>query len=173
MSTEDPTPDLSRPSATLQASADQPATESGELIPMSFPGARRFAGWLFWVIFPVLCVVSIVFVFTAFAGHVGKRPDGIKGTLVVTGRTCSKKICSVGGTFTSDDGALIRPQLLADPRWHAGEKHRVVYDGKGAVVIPLPAYWDSTTIVIAGLGALTYLGAVGYFARSVRRERQT
>lgn len=137
---------------------------------MSFPGARRVAGLLFWVVFPVLCVASIVFVITAFVGHAGQRPDGIKGTLLVTGRTCSKKICSVGGTFTSDDGTLVRQQLLADPRWHAGESHRVVYDGKSAVVIALPAYWDSTTVMVAGLGALTYLGAVGYFARTGRRE---
>jgi hypothetical protein len=147
--------------------------DAGELIPMSFPGARRVAGLLFWVVFPVVCVASIVFVIIAFVGHASQRPDGIKGTLLVTGRTCSKNICSVGGTFTSDDGSLVRQQLLADPRWHAGESHRVVYDGKSAVVIALPAYWDSTTILVAGLGALTYLGAVGYFARSARRETQT
>jgi len=145
---------------------------AGELIPMSFPGARRVAGLLFWVGFPALCVAAIVMVITTFISHVGSVPPGIKGDIVVTGRTCSNRICSVAGTFTSDDGRLVRSQLLADPRWHAGETHRVVYDGKGVSVLALPAYWDSTTILMSGFGAVLYLGIVGYFARITFKARR-
>jgi hypothetical protein len=158
--------------STEQARPDA-GIESGPLIPMSLPGARQAAGWLFWIIFPLLSLTAIVFVIVSIATHAGKKPDGIIGNLQNARRTCSNKICTVRGNFVSDDGALKVSNVIADPRWHADEVHRVLYDLKNPVVVVAgPGHWDPTTAVIAGLGGLTYLGAVGYFVRAARREPQ-
>jgi hypothetical protein len=146
------------------------AEASGDLVAMSFPGARRIAGWLFWVVFPVLSLASLVFAIIAIASHIGQRQAGIRGDFVAS-RTCSRGVCTVGGSFTSDDGTVKGLRLLGDSRWHTGEQHRVVYDRKSYEVTALPGHWDPTTRVIAGVGALAYLGTVGYFARAARREQ--
>ena len=85
---------------------------------MSFPGARRVAGWLFWVVFPLLCLAAVALSVSNIASHIGKKPDGIRGTFVVTPRSCNQGICSFGGLFTSDDGTIKNLPLLGDPRWH-------------------------------------------------------
>lgn len=164
MSTEQPTShDVMRPPEPVATT---------ELAAMSFPGVRRVAGLLFWVVFPVICLATVWFSISGIANHVGNRPTGIKGTYYVTGRTCSHDVCSIGGTFTSDVGEITATQLLGDPRWHIGEQHRVVYDGKSVEVIALPATWDPTTSVMALVGALTYLGVVVYYARAARLPRR-
>jgi hypothetical protein len=146
------------------------AEASGDLVAMSFPGVRRIAGWLFWVVFPLLCVAALALAVRGFVEHVGNQPDGTRGTYIAE-RSCSRGICLVGGTFVSDDGRLKATSLLGDPRWADGSEHRVIYDGKSAEVIGLGA-WDATPAVMAGVGALTYLSVVGYFARAVRRDRR-
>jgi hypothetical protein len=171
MSTNPPIVELSPPATAPNPQAAYLAESSQDLVAMSFPGAHRIAGWLFWVIFPLLCLTSIIFAIVGIAGHLGSHPTGIKGTYSVTGRTCSHGVCSIGGTFTSDEGAVTQSQLLGDPRWHVGEDHRVVYEGKSVEVIALPAHWDPTTASIAGIGSATYLTVVGYFALAARRER--
>ena len=132
---------------------------------MSFPGARRVAGWLFWVVFPLLCLVALWFAISGIIGHIGNQPAGVRGNYVAN-RSCSHGICLVGGTFVSDDGKLRVTSLLGDPRWPDGSEHRVVYDGKSVEVLAIST-WDPTTSVIAGVGALTYLGVVGFFVRSM------
>ena len=143
---------------------------SGDLVAMSFPGARRIAGWLFWVVFPIVCTAALAIAVNGIIGHLGNHPDGIRGTYIAN-RTCSRGICLVGGTFVSDDKRLTVTSLLGDPRWATGTVHKVVYDGTSAEVIGL-GQWDATPSVLAAIGALTYLGVVGYFLRALRRERR-
>jgi hypothetical protein len=151
--------------------ASQPAEASGELVPMSFPGARRVAGWLFWVLFPLLCLGAIALAVHNVADHIGDRPTGIRGTFVVNPRSCVQGICSFGGSFTSDDGSIQNLPLLGDPRWHSRDVHHVVYDPNSVEVTALPGHWDPTPSVIAALGAVAYLGLVSSLARGARRER--
>ncbi len=160
-----------QPSSAPRADG-QLAEASGELVAMSFPGARRIAGWLFWVVFPALCLAAVTVAVLNIAGHVGDRPAGIRGTFVVTPRSCVQGICSFGGSFSSDDGTIRNLQLLGDPRWHSEDVHRVVFDPRSVEVAALPGHWDPTPSVIAALGAVTYLGVVGSFLRGSRRHRQ-
>ena len=158
----------SRPSRT----ASQLAGASGELVPMSFPGARRIAGWLFWVVFPALCLAAIAMAGFNIAVHIGDRPTGIRGSFVVSPRTCVQGICSFGGLFTSDDGTIKNLPLLGDPRWHSEDVHHVVYDPSSVEVTALPGHWDPTPSVIAALGGVTYLGLVGSLVRRSRQDRR-
>jgi hypothetical protein len=139
---------------------------------MSFPGARRVAGWLFWVVFPLLCLAAIAMSSLNLGHHIGKKPDGIRGTFVVTPRSCNQGICSFGGLFTSDDGSIKSLPLLGDPRWHSSDIHHVTYDPKSVEVTALPGHWDPTASVIAGLGALSYLGVVCYLFWQGRQLRR-
>jgi len=139
---------------------------------MSFPGARRIAGWLFWVIFPLLCIGAIYLSAENFAHHVGKKPSGIRGEFVVQPRSCDQGFCSFGGLFSSDDGKIHNLPLLGDPRWQSGQVHQVTYDPTTVEVTALPGHWDPTASVVATLGALTYLGAVGFFYRQQRAARR-
>jgi hypothetical protein len=157
-----------RPAGT----ASELAGASGELVAMSFPGARRIAGWLFWVVFPALCVAAIAMAVFNVATHVGDRPVGIRGTFVVSPRTCGQGICSFGGSFTSDDGTIKDLPLLGDPRWHSQDVHRVSFDPTSVEVTALPGHWDPTPSVLAALGAVTYLGLVGSLVPGARRDRQ-
>jgi hypothetical protein len=168
MATDELTPEPPGPELPVTATVAYVAEPSTDLVAMSFPGARAIAGWLFWVIFPLLCLVSIVFVIIAIASHVGHRPDGIRGEFVGS-RTCSRGVCLVGGGFTSDDGSIKNLRVVGDSRWRTGERHEVIYDPKGYEVTALPGHWDPTTRAIAGVGALCYLGVVGYFARAGRQ----
>jgi hypothetical protein len=155
--------------AAASPGASRLAEESGELVAMSFPGARRVAGWLFWVIFPLLCVGAIYTSVNNVAHHIGKKPAGIRGSFVVQPRSCSQGFCSFGGLFTSDDHTIRNLPLLGDPRWHTDEVHKVTYDPKSVEVNALPGHWDPTASVVATLGALTYLIVLGQLARSERR----
>ncbi|HEX8768034.1 MAG TPA: hypothetical protein VF714_06665, partial [Jatrophihabitans sp.] len=86
--------------STASRTTDQLAGASGELVPMSFPGARRVAGWLFWVVFPALCLAAIGLAVVNIVTHVGDKPTGIRGSFVVSPRSCGQGICSFGGLFT-------------------------------------------------------------------------
>ena len=130
------------------------------------------AGWLFWVVFPVLCLAAIALAVFNIVGHIGDRPTGIRGSFVVSPRTCVQGICSFGGLFTSDDGSIKNLPLLGDPRWHSQDVHHVVYDPGSVEVTALPGHWDPTPSVIAALGAVTYLGLVGSLVRSTRRDQR-
>jgi hypothetical protein len=145
------------------------AEASGRLVAMSFPGARRVAGWLFWVVFPLLCIAAIQTSVSNVADHLGKKPTGIRGTFVVQPRSCSQGFCSFGGLFTSDDHTIRNLPLLGDPRWHTADVHRVTYDPRSVEVAALPGHWDPTPSVMAAFGALTYLVLLGYFVREQRR----
>jgi hypothetical protein len=148
------------------------AEASGELVAMSFPGARRIAGWLFWVVFPLLCIGAIHASVTNVVHHLGNKPVGIRGTFVVQPRSCSQGFCSFGGLFTSDDGTIKNLPLLGDPRWRTAEVHKVTYDPRSVEVTALPGRWNPTPSVMAAFGALTYLGFIGYFLRQRRRSNQ-
>ena len=128
---------------------------------MSFPGARRVAGWLFWVVFPLLCLAAITLAVSNVAGHVGKKPDGIRGTFVVTPRSCNQGICSFGGLFTSDDGTIKNLPLLGDPRWQSADVHHVTYDPRSVEVTALPGHWDPTASVVAALRRADLPGRAG------------
>lgn len=175
------------PASANQASAGRPlaadaarhpvgsswqAEASGELVAMSFPGARRIAGWLFWVVFPLLCITTIYTAVTSTVHHLGNKPIGIRGTFVVQPRSCSQGFCSFGGLFSSDDGTIKNLPLLGDPRWHTAEVHKVTYDPRSVEVTALPGHWNPTPTVMAIIGALAYLGTIGYFLRERRRAGQ-
>ena len=146
------------------------AEASGDLVPMSFPGARRIAGWLFWVVFPLLCIATIHTAVTSTVHHLGNKPVGIRGTFVVQPRSCSQGFCSFGGLFSSDDGTIKNLPLLGDPRWRTAEVHKVTYDPRSVEVTALPGHWNPTPTVMAIIGALAYLGTIGYFLRQRRRS---
>jgi hypothetical protein len=166
-------PEMSTPQTTDEPDAVQQAylaEASGDLVAMSFPGARKVAGWLFWVVFPLFALVSLVFVVLAFVSHVGHQPDGIKGTFVAN-RLCSRGICVVGGVFTSEDGTIKNESLLGDSRWKTDEMHQVVWNPHGVEVSALGT-WDATVTVLGGVAAVSYLAAVGWFAQGMRRGRR-
>jgi hypothetical protein len=146
------------------------AEASGDLVAMSFPGARRIAGWLFWVVFPLLCIATIHTAVTSTVHHLGDKPVGIRGTFVVQPRSCNQGFCSFGGLFSSDDGTIKNLPLLGDPRWRTAEVHRVTYDPRSVEVTALPGHWNPTPTVMAIIGALAYLGTIGYFVRQRRRS---
>jgi hypothetical protein len=148
------------------------AEASGQLVAMSFPGARRVAGWLFWVVFPLLCVAAIAQAALNISHHIGKKPDGVLGTFVVAPRSCNNGICSFGGEFTSDDGTIKNLPLLGDPRWQAQDVHRVTWNRDQVDVTALPAHWDPTASVVAVVGAVTYLGLAGYLVQGARRDKR-
>jgi hypothetical protein len=160
------------PPSSPSGTAGRLAEASGDLVPMSFPGARRVAGWLFWVVFPALCLAAIAMAVFNIVAHVGDRPTGIRGSFVVSPRTCGQGICSFGGLFTSDDGSIKNLPLLGDPRWHSRDVHHVAYDPGSVEVTALPGHWDPTPSVIAALGGVTYLGLVGSLVRGSRRDRE-
>lgn len=147
------------------------AAESDTLVPMSFPGARRFSSWIFWIVLPLLSLGALTLAISGIAHHIGNRPDGVRGTFVAS-RTCVNQVCLVGGTFVSDDGRTVVTSLLGDPRWATGTVHQVVYNGNGAAVIGLNQ-WDPTPSVLAAIGASVYLGVVGGLAVSGRRRSRT
>ena len=122
------------------------AEASGQLVAMSFPGARRIAGWLFWVVFPLLCIVAIQTSVSNVADHLGNKPTGIRGSFVVQPRSCSQGFCSFGGLFTSDDHTIKNLPLLGDPRWHTADVLRVTYDPRSVEVTALPGHWDSDPV---------------------------
>ena len=171
-SAAEPAPESAADPARQPAGSSWQAEASGELVAMSFPGARRIAGWLFWVVFPLLCIGAIHASVTKVAHHLGTKPVGIRGTFVVEPRSCSQGFCSFGGLFTSDDHTIKNLPLLGDPRWHTAEAHRVTYDPRSVEVTPLPGYWNPTPCILAIVGALTYLGMIGYFLRQRRRSDQ-
>jgi hypothetical protein len=144
------------------------AVERDTLVPMSFPGARRFAGWIFWIVLPALSLGALILAISGIAHHIGNRPDGVRGSFVAA-RTCLNQVCLVGGTFVSDDGRTVVDSLLGDPRWATGTVHRVVYNGNGTAVIGLNQ-WDPTPSVLAAIGATVYLGVVGSVAVAERRR---
>jgi len=146
------------------------AEASGDLVAMSFPGARKIAGWLFWVVFPAFAAASLVFVTTAFATHIGHQPDGIRGSFVVS-RSCSRGVCIVGGEFTSDDKSVKNESLLGDWSWHSGEVREVVWNRRSVEVTPIGS-WDPTMTVIPGVAAVSYLAAVAWFVTRMRRDRR-
>lgn len=156
--------------ATQSTGSSRQAEASGQLVAMSFPGARRVAGWLFWVVFPLLCIATIHASVSNAVHHLGNKPVGIRGTFVVQPRSCSQGFCSFGGLFTSDDHTIRNLPLLGDPRWHTTEVHRVTYDPKSVEVTALPGHWDPTPSVMATFGALTYLVVIGYFVRERQRR---
>ncbi len=160
---------IDQPSQLSPVSSRQ-AEASGQLVAMSFPGARRVAGWLFWVIFPLLCIATIHASVSNAVHHLGNKPVGVRGTFVVQPRSCSQGFCSFGGLFTSDDHTIRNLPLLGDPRWHTAEVHRVTYDPRSVEVTALPGHWDPTPSVMAAFGALTYLVVIGYFLRERQRR---
>lgn len=163
---------LATDSARRPVGSSWRAEAAGDLDAMSFPGARRIAGWLFWVVFPLLCIATLQTSVTSTVHHLGSKPVGIRGTFVVQPRSCSQGFCSFGGLFSSDDGTIKNLPLLGDPRWRTAEVRKVTYDPRSVEVSALPAHWNPTPTVMAVIGALGYLGTIGYFLRQRRRSNQ-
>ena len=137
---------------------------------------RGVGGWLpgilLWLVLPAVCLVTIWVGAGQLASHVNHVPSGVRGTFVVTTHNCQQELCITGGTFTSDDKAVVAHDLLGIYRWTLGTSHRVVYNLDAADVIPLPAHWDPSGAVLGIAGALVLLGIWAWFVRgAVRRAR--
>jgi hypothetical protein len=146
------------------------AQTSGELVAMSFPGARRIAGWLFWVVFPLLCVWATILGISSIANHVGTHPPGIAGTFSAQ-RSCSHGICSVTGTFVANEGGIAIGALRGDPTWLDGSVHAVYYYPRKHEIIATDN-WDATPAILAITGSMIYLVAVLVLGvRAVRQRR--
>ncbi|MGI8666465.1 MAG: hypothetical protein ACR2N4_10600 [Jatrophihabitans sp.] len=170
MSTDPPVQQHPQPGQLAPPS--QLAEVAGDLVAMSFPGARRVAGWLFWVVFPLVCLAALTLSAHNVISHLGTKPAGIRGTFVVTPKSCNQGICSFGGLFSSDDGTIKNLPLLGNPSWHTADVHHVRYDPHSVDVTALPGHWDPTGSVLAAIGALTYLGVVGSFTGLGRTARR-
>jgi hypothetical protein len=125
---------------------------------------------LFWVGVPVVCAAMLWQGATQLATRTHHAPPGMRGNFVVTTHNCQQKLCITGGTFTSDDKALVAKDLLGLYQWKLGSVHRVVYNLDAADVIPLPAEWDPTGAVLGIAGALVLLGIWGWGIHAVRRR---
>src|SRR5216684_76361 len=90
--------------------------------------ASRAIALAFWVIFPVLCVLMLVFGTQKLSTHLNNVPPATLGTYAVTSHSCSGEICVTGGTFTSADGRLVEKNLLGVYSWQDGEVHKAIYD---------------------------------------------
>jgi hypothetical protein len=128
------------------------------------------AAALFWVGVPVVCALMLWQGATELATRTHHAPPGMRGNFVVTTHNCQQKLCITGGTFTSDDKTLVAKDLLGLYQWKLGSVHRVVYNLDAADVIPLPAEWDPTGVVLGIAGALVLLGIWGWGIRAVRRR---
>ena len=142
------------------ASPRSPRSELGDRLPV-------VAGVLFWVVVPLVCLAAFGLGVDRFVSHFNSHPAGVSGTFLVTTHNCQQQLCVTGGTFTSDDGAIVEPDLLGVYRWTIGTKHHVYYSADAAGVIPLPARWDPSAAVLAIVGASTLFGV---WAWCVRRE---
>ena len=134
------------------------------------PGRLPVVAALFWVGVPVVCALMLWQGATELATRTHHAPPGMRGNFVVTTHNCQQKLCITGGTFTSDDKALVAKDLLGLYQWKLGSVHRVVYNLDAADVIPLPAEWDPTGAVLGIAGALVLLGIWGWGIRAVRRR---
>jgi hypothetical protein len=134
------------------------------------PGGLPVVAALFWVGVPVVCALMLWQGATELATRTHHAPPGMRGNFVVTTHNCQQKLCITGGTFTSDDKALVAKDLLGLYQWKLGSVHRVVYNLDAADVIPLPAEWDPTGAVLGIAGALVLLGIWGWGIRAVRRR---
>jgi hypothetical protein len=134
------------------------------------PGRLPVVAALFWVGVPVVCALMLWQGATELATRTHHAPPGMRGNFVVTTHNCQQKLCITGGTFTSDDKALVAKDLLGLYQWKLGSVHRVIYNLDAADVIPLPAEWDPTGAVLGIAGALVLLGIWGWGIRAVRRR---
>jgi hypothetical protein len=133
-------------------------------------GARLIA-IAFWFALPVLCAVMIVVGTSRTIAHLHNMPPGTLGTYLVTAHSCSGEICVTGGTFTSADGRLVETNLLGVYSWQDGETHKAIYDSDSIEVIPLPAHWDPTALIIGMVGALGFLVLWSTFLYGAIRRR--
>jgi hypothetical protein len=155
------------PGAVTAAISPRRVTHRAEAV------APTILGVAFWVVLPVLCVITLGVGVDHLARHVNNVPSGTRGSYLVTSRSCDQQLCITAGTFSSTDGRIVEPNLLGDYRWQLGQKYGVVYNVNAAEVIRLPAHWDPSATVIGMAGAAGFLGLWVWCLRAVRRARRT
>jgi hypothetical protein len=124
------------------------------------------AGVLFWVVIPVLCLVSLAVGTDQLARHFETIPAGSRGTFQVTARTCDAGQCVSTGTFTSSDRTVVLPDLTGNHRWLPGRRYTVVYDPNSGQILPRPGPWEPSATIIGLAGALAFLALWGWCLRS-------
>lgn len=145
------------------------------LDPVAHDVRSRMFGLAFWVVLPLIAVVTVVQAVQDYSAHVNRRPPGTSGTFLVTNRTCFGNVCQTAGTFVSDDGTLTEPNLLGDYRWKVGGRYRTAYQA-GTGIIALAARWDPTGDVLGIAGGSVFLGMWAFFLLTwlvrLRRRRR-
>ncbi len=117
----------------------------------------------FWIVLPLLSVLALGMGADRLAVRINHIPSGIRGNFTVDIHNCQDQLCVTSGTFISDSGTIVVPQLLGNYHWQLNEVYRVVYDGSSADVIGLPAVWDPTSTLVGMAGALVFLLVWAWF----------
>jgi hypothetical protein len=120
------------------------------------------AGALFWVVIPVLCLVSLAIGTDQFTRHFDNIPAGTRGTFQVVARTCDGGPCVSTGTFTALDRSVVVPDAVGDHRWLVGRQYNAVYDPTSGKILARPGNWDPSATIIGMVGALGFLALVGW-----------
>jgi hypothetical protein len=142
---------------------------------MTFPGARRYAGVLFWFVLPALALLMVVLSVNQLRINGPLRQPGVPGAFTVEGRGCFHGVCAMQGRFTSDDLTLVGEHLQGDQRWLVGQVYRVRWDGNGTEVFTEPSRRDPAIQLMAISGAGLYLLVTGYLLLTTvvpRRRRR-
>lgn len=135
--------------------------------------APLVVGLAFWIVLPVVCLVTLAVGIDHVARHIHNVPAGTKGTFLVTSHSCQQQLCITAGTFTSANGLVVEPNLLGDYRWELGKKYGVVYNSNAAEIISLPASWDPSSTVVGLAGGVAFLGLWGWCLSRVLIRRRT
>jgi hypothetical protein len=131
---------------------------------------------LWWVAVPLACVLIVYYavqdIGPAYEARFGT--EGVEGTFVVQREECDRS-CVQYGTFTADDGSVLRTDVLIGSGAGGpaiGETIRAKDTGDRAVVYPLDGGWDwlfTTLLTLGALAGITIWARALWSALSNRR----
>ena len=133
--------------------------------------APTLVGALFWVVVPVLCLVSLGLGIGQLATHRTHTPPGVHGTFFVTERDCRLGPCGTVGNFSADDQTVLLSHVIGNDEWLAGRTYGAIYNAKTGRVGGLPGTCDPSPSAIGMAGALVYLCVWAWCLQTRRRAR--